>query len=354
MPVYQENGIWRYRFMLRGVRHFASLPHCKTKTQARAAEEEARTRARRGELNTPAERTKFADFLRHEFTEWSQANHSPGWRAAVKRFVENFAEFFGEKTFAQISAFDVERYKSERRQAVSKRGGARSAASVNRELACLSSAFKLAIKANLIERNPCASVDALREGNVRERVLSAEEEAALFAVLRERHGVIDSHLLPMVTLAIHTGMRLSELLGLDWSEVDLSAGRICLPPERTKSGKRRIIPLNATARAALAELAGNAESGFVFINPETKTRFRQPRRGWLAACKAAGIDGLHFHDLRHTFISRLIEGGATLAEARDLAGHADLEMTNRYSHASEAGKSRAVESLAEWRERKAA
>ena len=125
-----------------------------------------------------------------------------------------------------------------------------------------------------------------------------------------------------VVVAINTGLRRSELLGLTWDRVDLSRGVIRL--EVTKSGKRREVPLNTESYAALVSL-GPSESGRVFRNQSL-------RKAYENAVANAKLDDVNFHTLRHTFASWAIMRGVSLKELQELLGHSSLAMTMRYAH----------------------
>lgn len=144
------------------------------------------------------------------------------------------------------------------------------------------------------------------------------------------------HLADFITLALHTGMRKGELLGLEWSRVDFSANLIHLAAINTKNGKRRSIPLNDTARSALIHRAGFRAkhcpaSPWVFCDTEGE-RIANVRRSFDTACRKSGIVDFHIHDLRHTCAARMVSAGIALAEVRDLLGHASITMTERYAH----------------------
>jgi integrase len=125
-----------------------------------------------------------------------------------------------------------------------------------------------------------------------------------------------------VVLAINTGLRRSELLGLTWDRADLSRGVIRL--EMTKSGKRREVPLNAESYAALVSF-GPRDSGRVF-------RKQSLRKAYENAVGNAKLDDVNFHTLRHTFASWAVMRGVSLKELQELLGHSSLAMTMRYAH----------------------
>jgi len=125
-----------------------------------------------------------------------------------------------------------------------------------------------------------------------------------------------------VVIAINTGLRRSELLDLTWERIDLSRGVIRL--ELTKSGKRREVPLNEASYAELVSL-GPRESGRLF-------EYERVRKSYERAVRAARLDDVNFHTLRHTFASWAVMRGVSLKELQELLGHGSLTMTMRYAH----------------------
>ena len=125
-----------------------------------------------------------------------------------------------------------------------------------------------------------------------------------------------------VIVALNTGLRLGELIGLTWERADLSRGVIRL--ELTKSGRRREVPMNAASYRALVGL-GPKGSGRVFKTRYIKTAYNN-------AVEAAQLDDVTFHTLRHTFASWAIMRGVTLKELQEVLGHSSLAMTMRYAH----------------------
>ena len=157
------------------------------------------------------------------------------------------------------------------------------------------------------------------------------------------------HLLPFILLAVNTGCRKNELFSLEWSRVDLKAGRFTLEGDNTKSGKRRIIPINHAAldapmtRRLFADRYCSKTNG-VFCR-KNGTRFDDVGRGFRTACDIANIKDFRVHDLRHTFASWLVAGEVPLIHVRDLLGHSTIRMTERYGHLAQESLIRAVSTL---------
>ena len=248
------------------------------------------------------------------------------------RHAERWKSIFRGKTLAQIVPGDVERY-------VAKRIAEVAPASVNRELAFLKHLFNVAIADGKADTNPVRSVKLFKENNKRVRFLSEEEETEL----RKAIGEIEW---PIVAVAVHTGLRQAEQFKLRWENVDFATGIITVP--RSKHGEARRLPMNDTAREILRTRPSRLKSAYVFASETGETPIdarNYMRRTFLPALKVAKIEGLRWHDLRHTFASRLVMAGVDLRTVQELLGHKTVAMTLRYSHLSPAHQLDAVQRL---------
>lgn len=248
--------------------------------------------------------------------------------------------WFKGTTFAEVSPLLVEKFKKHLRESVTKRGTPRSPRSVNEFLEKLSKIFNLAILEKEIDANPCREVQKLPVNNKRIRYLQDEEEPRLLEVLTGPRA----HLRPLVIVAIGTGMRRGDQLNLRWEKVDFQRNVIYVP--NSKEGKDYIVPMNEDVRNVMLQLRREANgSDHVFINPETGGPYVDLKRAFTTACRLAGIKNLHWHDLRHTFGTRLAEAGYSEAVIAELMGHSDPKTTRRYTHGTERGKRAAVEAI---------
>jgi len=236
---------------------------------------------------------------------------------------------FGGVVINTLRAADVHAYIAVRREE------GVSAATINRELALLSSAINLANREWEWELpNPVAR-RKLREGEGRVRWISRAEAAALIQAARSIPRAA-SHLPGFIVLALNTGCRAQELLGLEWRRVDLQANLIHLEGHNTKGGRRRTVPLNRSARRVIMERARfRAEhcpdTPWVFSR-KNGARLEWLHRSFHEARRRAGIEDFRIHDLRHTCAAWLVSAGVPLPEVRDLLGHASITMTERYAH----------------------
>lgn len=211
-------------------------------------------------------------------------------------------------------------------------------ASINRLLVLLRYMFNLAIKWQMagIQRNPTASYKLKKLSNHRERYITAEETQRLMShVNATKQNTMLKFIIPMLLL---TGARKREVLDARWEDMDFDRKfwRIAF----TKSGRERHVPLSAGAIALLNQIPKRSE--YIFANPKTGKPYNTFYCSWDTARKAAGLDGLRVHDLRHSFASFLVNAGCSLYEVQKLLGHASITMTQRYSHLSQASLMRAV------------
>lgn len=146
-------------------------------------------------------------------------------------------------------------------------------------------------------------------------------------------------------MALHTGLRRGELFALNWNDVDFNTPIITTP--RTKSGETRWVPMNGLVTETLRNLPTRMRSEYVFTSKAGTPLKPQNfiNRGFGPALRRAAIEDFRWHDLRHTFASRLVMGGVDLRTVQELLGHKTIAMTVRYSHLSPGHLQVAVEAL---------
>ncbi len=243
----------------------------------------------------------------------------------------------GERPLRTITADDVARVATLRRAAVAEQ-------TVIHELGFLGSIYRAAIHEGTAERSPVGSVG--KPNNARLRYLRDEEEAALFAKLPKRWH-------DLVLLALHTGMRQGEQFALKWEYVDLANHVIRIP--RGKNGTPRIVSLNDTAVAVLKRQPRQLRCAWVFPTGSRKggatpgKRHLNARnflqRYFMPALVAASITDFTWHDLRHTFASRLAMMGKDIRTIAELLGHTTIQQAARYAHLSASHRLEAVRAL---------
>lgn len=210
-----------------------------------------------------------------------------------------------------------------------------SSSTVNRFHALISSIYKFAVHAGRISVNPATKVKRYKENESRIRWLRPEEEKAIRDAL-----VADAHEYEF-DLALHTGMRRGEQFGLEWRNVDLERGILTV---KGKTGRRHVIA-NSKAIAALRKL--HAITGKeTHVCPDAGEGVKRDWRRWLEeAAKKAGVKDFHWHDLRHTFASRLVMNGVDIRTVQQLLGHKNITMTMKYAHLAEDHRQAAAEKM---------
>jgi len=208
-----------------------------------------------------------------------------------------------------------------------------SPATVNRYLAALSIAFSAAVKEwGWLDDSPLRKVKKLKEPMGRVRFLSDEERSALLKACKSSQN---RFLYPIVVLALSTGARKTELLTVQWKDVDLRRGLVTL--HETKNRERRALPARGHALEILKELKKTRRLDTTLLFPSHRDpgkpiNIREP---WTRALEKADLQDFRFHDLRHSAASYLAMNGATLTEIAAVLGHKTLQMVQRYSHLSE-------------------
>ena len=199
---------------------------------------------------------------------------------------------------------------------------------VNHHRSLISLAYQLGIRNGKVTSNPARATKHRKEDNTRIRFLTHEEEARLRAVVVAKWP---QHIAE-VDLALHTGLRRSEMYGLDWTDVDVA--RRFLKVRRGKNGSGRHVRLNAIAIQALVALQAASDGSGAVVRNRAGGAMRGPRHWFEKAVAQAGLQDFRWHDLRHTFASRLAMAGVGIRAIQEAMGHKSIAMTVRYSHLS--------------------
>ena len=339
MPVYMRKKRWYVDITIKGRRYRESIPEAVTLKHAKQAEAKLRTAIFEGKYSKLKSRMMFDKYVTEVYLPWSKNNKRsyPNDVTTAKMV----CEFFRGKALGEISPFHVEKFKQTRSAQITRYGQTRAKATVNRELAQLSKMFSLAVDYGYIEANPSRRVKLYQIDNARDRVLTLEEEETLKTLLVGKR----SHLREIAFLALYAGMRRGEILKLEWSEVNFDNDMIHLPAEKTKTNRKRDLPMNEMVRAALWEMrqsAGEKASGHVFAGAYCTSNVSA---AFSTFAKGIGLEDVTLHTLRHTFATRLKDAGVDPFTIRDLLGHKTIKMTDRYTHANPDLMRRAVNTL---------
>jgi integrase len=217
----------------------------------------------------------------------------------------------GSKRLSEISPFDLERYRRVRKKI------GRSDATINRELAFLRNLYNKAIDWGKATENPVSKIRFAKEQNERIRFLTPEEEERLLSCCNPQ-------LKPLVTTAIHSGFRASELLSLTWADIDFENELITVRSAYAKNGESRSVDMNDTLTATLKTIRINRVNEGLVFRSRNGTPYRSFRTAFETAVRKAGIEDLTFHDLRRTFASRLVMAGVDLPTVKELMGHKEI------------------------------
>lgn len=228
---------------------------------------------------------------------------------------------FGKMKVAAVSHADIDGFHH--------RLSARAPTHANRTLAVLSRMFNLAIRWGWRGDNPCKGVERNQE-HKRTKYLSNAEIARLSGALAKLR---DQNAANAVRLLLLTGARQGELLAAKWADIDLNAGTWAKPGATTKQRTDHRIPLSAAACQLLAEMRQQANDEVEWVFPARGGGHRpHVNEAWIRARKAAKLDGIHLHDLRHAYASILASAGLSLPVIGALLGHATPVTTHRYAH----------------------
>ena len=256
-------------------------------------------------------------------------------------------EQLGAYSLADITPAMIAEYRDRLLEEVTRRGTKRSNSTVVRYMAALSHAFTVAVREwGWIEDSPLRKVTKPKEPSGRVRFLDDDERGRLLDACKESRS---PYLLPIVTLALATGMRKGEILNLTWGNINFERNRIILL--ETKNGDKRVVPLSNHTKGILFSIREqNSEPSFFVFPRPTGQKPQKPldiRTAWDAALERAQIKNFRFHDLRHCCASYLLMNGASLAEISEVLGHRTLAMVKRYAHMSEGHAAKIVSQMNE-------
>lgn len=257
----------------------------------------------------------FGMYLKH-IRPLRKKKHLLSEKAAWKHILEFFARGI---PIDRIGEAEVEAYRA-------MRGKERAAiATINRELSNLSAALGWAVRKGMIDKKPIF------------RMPNPHNERTRFLTKDEARRIIDScshRIILVVQTAMFTGMRLGEILKMQWSWLDLQNKMINIPPDATKTGRGRHVPISDDMYRVLDEARERKFRGcpYVFHRFGRRMPSQSISNQWRLIVAKAGLKGFRFHDLRHAAASWLVMGGEDLHTVATILGHTSLDMTRRYAH----------------------
>ena len=275
---------------------------------------EEHAQARRGE---PIARHLFTDTIERFFEETTlKAGTIETYRYSSRVLI---------RLLGHLHLDEIDRRSLAEFVAIRKRTGVTDA-TIRRDLALIGSIFTAAIRWGWADTSPVTRFNkkALRESSPRTRFLTREEFARL-------HDAASEDLKPILMLAVETGLRKEELLGLTLPSIDLRRRELRLTI--TKTGRPRQVPLSPRALETIRELLERSRprSPYLFCKPDG-SRVGDPKKAFGGACRRGDIEDFRFHDLRHSFASWFVQDGGDLYRLSRILGHATLQMTARYGH----------------------
>lgn len=269
----------------------------------------------------PGEDYTFEDLMKKYMAEYSAVNKAASSHKRDESLVKQLVSYFGDHYLTEITPAMISNFKVKRRDdGVSPR-------TINYELTTMSHAFNIAIREwGLVSENPVKKVRKERVSNHIERWLTLDEEKNL---LKESPKWLQD----IIVFAINTGLRQSEILDLKWLQVDMDRQTITISEQKNKCVDT--LPLNETSMNVLRDsYKSNIRlDSYVFPNTESNRKGnRLLLKAFYVALKKSGISKFRFHDLRHTFATRLIRNGVDLYTVQKLGRWKTVTMVQRYAH----------------------
>ncbi len=275
-----------------------------------------------------------------QFTEdlfvHAQTSYAPKTVEMYSAALNRLQSILGDKHLSSISPRDADLYRATRSKEVSP-------VSVNIELRTLRASFSLAQRWKLISENPFKRISLLRIPEQRPVYIRKEDFGKLLSAIE------DPWFRELVTFAVLTGLRRGEILNLTWKDVDLERKLIHIQSGEgfiTKAGKRRSVPMNERVRNFLSEKPHASLEETVFTFGGNRIRGDHVTKKLKASVRKAGLDEkIHFHSLRHTFATWLVQGSVNIFEVQKLLGHSNVSTTQVYSHLASSELQGAVDRL---------
>jgi integrase len=340
-----KDGTARYTAEVRLKGYPAQTATFKRLTDAKKWVQDTESAIREGRHFKTAEAKKhtFADLANRYIKEILPTK--PKQARQQKQQLEWWKDKMGSYLLSDITASMVGQYRDELANGATPRGEHRNPATVVRYLAALSHAFNVAVNEwEWLEDSPMRKVKKPTESRGRVRFLDDDDRARLLQACKESPNPL---LYPCVIVALSSGMRQSELMGLNWRDVNLKDGFLIL--HETKNGERRRVPLAGHGLELLQEHAKvrRLDTTLLFPSDRNPQKPIDLRKAFMHAMERAQITDFKWHDLRHCTASYLAMNGASLAEIAEVLGHKTLSMVKRYAHLSDGHVSNVVASMNE-------
>jgi integrase len=281
-------------------------------------------------------RTPFDSFVK-DFLKHAQGTYSKTTQTIYRSALHQFSTFINDKPLPAISSKDADQFKVVRMGQVSP-------VSVNISLKTLKAAFYTALRWDMINKNPFKGVAMMRIPDQAPVYFSKEEFSKFLSIIRE------DWFRDLVVVGVLTGLRRGELLSLTWADVDFERNLIHVHSSenfRTKSGKRRYVPMNKTVIEVLCRVKESSKDSSVFNSGHKVDIGHIVGKRLKKYIRQAELNPkLHFHSLRHTFATWLVQDGVGIYEVQKLLGHSSIAVTQIYSHLASSELHSAVSRIA--------
>ena len=280
----------------------------------------------------------FREFVEGTYLNWAKV-HKKSWKDDERRLISDWYKEFGTIKLNAVTRRNIQ-------ENIIKIMQRTTGATSNRHLSLISKIYSLAIEMEAFDgENPCSKIKKFQESTGRERFLSKDE---IKRFLEELDVFQDSPAALMIKFLLFTGLRRGEVSQLRWEDVHQNFQQVRIRMETAKNNKSRVVELNSLAQTIILTLHAHKSPKNEYIFPGSKpgTHITNPFKTFRTVRRKAGLDDLRIHDLRHTFASLSLAGGASLFEVQKMLGHADHKTTQKYAHISEVAIKTATENTA--------
>ena len=337
MSLYKRGHVYWSAIWIDGVRHMRSL-ETSNRRQAETLEQKWRDELHAMRFQLPNFKPEmllaelYARFL-------AEGDVKPYHRERAKQFLP----YLAETSIGRITKNDILRYRKQRQSDYLKGQDKEdqkplSETTLNRDVEVIRHLLFWAADEGFIPTNPIARIRMVRERGQRRPVMSVADELKLLSACSD-------HLQLIVIAALDTGMRRGELLNQLWEHVDFDRKLLTVTHSKTAEGEHRSLPLSKRVRRMLEER--REPSGVIFTYDGQP--IRRLKTGWAGALRRAGLPHIRFHDLRHTFNSRLVEAGVIADVRKELMGHSrGGDVHSLYTHIDIPVLREAIRRLDQW------
>lgn len=330
MPVTRRGRSIVVKFQIAGTIYRRTIPEATSIAQGKVVEAQMKREIFEGKYGMGKD-ILFSDFVERHFKPWWAGN----FKSNLNYSFDMFCRAFKGKALKDIAPFTIDAWKSKRASTVTRTGKVPHFATIQNDLALLSSIFELACDNDFLSKNPMRKVRRYTQAQIlckRSRLFVEDEEERLFKALEQRGGEV----LWAPLIARYEGMRQQEIMRLKSDDVDLQLWTVTV--RESKNGRPRTLPIVERLKPVFQEMPVNP-GGHLFVMRTGKS-FQGKRSAWGRACEVAKVSDFRFHDLRHVFASSLPPDPYLRAA---WLGHSQIETSQIYSHVNLEEMRRAAE-----------